>query len=88
MVVVDEYGGLRSPSGLCSSQGVAQRLILLRRNLDLESPTTPNNHGAAVLHASPYLGAVRAEHVGPAAGSLRFALLEQPGLGGSTFVSA
>ena len=32
--------------------------------------------------ASPYLGAVRAEqHVGPAARSLRFALLEQPGLG-------
>ena len=37
-------GGLKSPSGLCSSQGVAQRLILLRCNLDLESPTTPN-HG-------------------------------------------
>ena len=31
--------------------------------------------------ASPYLGAVRAEHVGPAARSLRFALLEPPGLG-------
>ena len=31
--------------------------------------------------ASPYLGAVRAEYVGPAARSLRFALLEQPGLG-------
>ena len=29
---------------------------------------------------SPYIGAVRAEHVGPAARSLRFALLEQPGL--------
>ena len=31
--------------------------------------------------ASPYLGVVRAEHVGPAARSLRFALLEPPGLG-------
>ena len=31
--------------------------------------------------ASPHLGAVRAEHVGPAARSLRFALLEPPGLG-------
>ena len=31
--------------------------------------------------ASPYLGAVRAEHAGPAARSLRFALLERPGLG-------
>ena len=31
--------------------------------------------------ASPYLGAVRAEHVGPAARSLRFALLEPSGLG-------
>ena len=31
--------------------------------------------------ASPYLSAVRAEHVGPAARPLRFALLEPPGLG-------
>ena len=31
--------------------------------------------------ASPYLGAVRAEHVGPAARSLHFALLEPTGLG-------
>ena len=31
--------------------------------------------------ALPYLGAVCAEHVGPAARSLRFALLEPPGLG-------
>ena len=31
--------------------------------------------------ASPYLGAVRAEHVGPAASSLRVALFEPPELG-------
>ena len=37
-------GGLRSPSGLCSSQGVTHRLILLRCNQDLQSPSTPN-HG-------------------------------------------
>ena len=34
--------------------------------------------------ASPYLGAVRAEHVGPAARSLRFARLEPPAWAGST----
>ena len=37
--------------------------------------------------ASPYLGAVRAEHVGPAAArSLRFTLLELPGLGACSSV--
>ena len=34
-----------------------------------------------VTNASRYLSALRAERVGPAAGSLRFLLLELPGLG-------
>ena len=46
-------GGLRSPSSLCSSQSVAQRLILLRCNLDLESPATPKSW--AVLHRASAL---------------------------------
>ena len=73
-------GGLRSPSGLCSSQGVAQRLILLRCNLP-GPRKSDDSKSWAVLHRSPYLGAVHAEHVGPAARSLRFALLEPSGLG-------
>ena len=42
-------GGLRSASDLCSSQGVAQRLILLRCNQDLESPSD-SSKSWAVLH--------------------------------------
>ena len=50
-------GGLRSPSGLCSSQGVAQRLILLRCNLDLESRKSDDSKSWAVLHrtSAPYV---------------------------------
>ena len=43
-------------------------------------PSSPLSDSWGVGGASPYLGAVRAEHVGPAARSLRFALLELPGL--------
>ena len=49
-------GGLRSPSGLCSSQGVAQRLILLRCN-HWTSRKSDHSKSWAVLHrtSAPYV---------------------------------